>query len=60
MRLQVSSALAALALGLVAWASAAGVQAPAVLVVGRGLEVSEARQRLAADGRLRVALEEAG
>jgi N-acetylmuramic acid 6-phosphate etherase len=33
---------------------------PAVLVVGRGLDVSEARRRLAADGRLRVALEEAG
>jgi N-acetylmuramic acid 6-phosphate etherase len=33
---------------------------PAVLVVGRGLEVSEARHRLEADGRLRVALEEAG
>jgi N-acetylmuramic acid 6-phosphate etherase len=33
---------------------------PAVLVIGRGLDVSEARRRLAADGRLRVALEEAG
>jgi N-acetylmuramic acid 6-phosphate etherase len=32
---------------------------PAVLVVGRGLDVEEARRRLAVDGRLRVALEEA-
>lgn len=32
---------------------------PAALVVGRGLSVGEARQRLAADGRLRAALEEA-
>jgi N-acetylmuramic acid 6-phosphate etherase len=33
---------------------------PAVLVVGRGLDVAEARRRLAIDGRLRVALMEAG
>jgi N-acetylmuramic acid 6-phosphate etherase len=33
---------------------------PAVLVVDRGLDVSEARRRLALDGRLRVALKEAG
>jgi N-acetylmuramic acid 6-phosphate etherase len=32
---------------------------PAALMVGRGLSVDEARRRLAVDGRLRVALEEA-
>jgi N-acetylmuramic acid 6-phosphate etherase len=32
---------------------------PAALMVGRGLSVDEARHRLAVDGRLRVALEEA-
>jgi N-acetylmuramic acid 6-phosphate etherase len=31
---------------------------PAALMVGRGLTVEDARRRLAADGRLRVALEE--
>jgi N-acetylmuramic acid 6-phosphate etherase len=32
---------------------------PAALMVGRGIPVEEARRRLAADGRLRMALEEA-
>lgn len=32
---------------------------PAALMVGRGLSIDEARERLARDGRLRVALEEA-
>ncbi len=33
---------------------------PACLMLGRGIDVVEARRRLAIDGRLRVALEEAG
>jgi len=33
---------------------------PAILMLGRGIDVTEARRRLAIDGRLRDALEEAG
>ena len=33
---------------------------PAILMLGRGIDITEARRRLALDGRLRVAMEEAG